>query len=309
MVVKGNPWCMCKNTRQGESLVHVHQGISGACMCKNTPPISPHDELSRFSSLHAKILLLQAFEPNGKINARYCCTEKKINQKSWEQKVAMVVHQRYRNQGPVIFICARPRRRREKGQWYGLRSKIATALLLSERFRRKVDALSEIKRLNNEETGAHETRTIRKAVSLRLKSSFNRNTMSFIRRTTTLTYTLFESRDREGRSLIRSSNDRSPLQARSSSEECRASLRSCTRSCESLSGLRKHPREQRRREPPPFYVRAVRRSRETRGHWLREKLPPPPDECADRQCGVVGGLRGWLERGGCTMERDRKRDG
>lgn len=56
----------------------------------------------------------------------------------------------------------------------------------------------------------------------------------------------------------------------------------------------------------PFYVRAVRRSRETRGHWLRENLPPPPDECADSQCGVVGGFRGWLERGGCTIERERE---
>lgn len=58
----------------------------------------------------------------------------------------------------------------------------------------------------------------------------------------------------------------------------------------------------------PFYVRAVRRSRETRGHWLRENLPPPPDECADRQCGVVGGLRG-VARKGCLVERQRKSEG
>jgi len=58
----------------------------------------------------------------------------------------------------------------------------------------------------------------------------------------------------------------------------------------------------------PFYVRAVRRSRETRGHWLRENLPPPPDECADRQCGVVGGLRGGSSKGVLrVIERERER--
>jgi len=55
----------------------------------------------------------------------------------------------------------------------------------------------------------------------------------------------------------------------------------------------------------PFYVRAVRRSRETRGHWLRENLPPPLDECADRQCGVVGGLRGVARKGCLVSDRER----
>lgn len=60
----------CSHNRQGKSSVHAHRDISGACMCMNTPPILPRDELSRFSSLHAKVLLLRAFKPNGKINAR-----------------------------------------------------------------------------------------------------------------------------------------------------------------------------------------------------------------------------------------------
>lgn len=49
----------------------------------------------------------------------------------------------------------------------------------------------------------------------------------------------------------------------------------------------------------PFSVRAVRRSRKTRGHWLRQDDPPPPDECADR-----GGGGGWLSRGGRARRRD-----
>lgn len=63
------------------------------------------------------------------------------------------------------------------------------------------------------------------------------------------------------------------------------------------------------REPPRFNVRAVRRSRETRGHWLRENLPSPPDECADRQCGVVvGGLRGVARKGWFAGATERKRE-
>lgn len=61
-----------------------------------------------------------------------------------------------------------------------------------------------------------------------------------------------------------------------------------------------HPRGLRTRENTfPFSVRAVRRSRKTRGHWLRQDDPPPPDECADR-----GGGGGWLSRGGRARRRD-----
>lgn len=60
------------------------------------------------------------------------------------------------------------------------------------------------------------------------------------------------------------------------------------------------PRGLRTRENTfPFSVRAVRRSRKTRGHWLRQDDPPPPDECADR-----GGGGGWLSRGGRARKRD-----
>lgn len=60
------------------------------------------------------------------------------------------------------------------------------------------------------------------------------------------------------------------------------------------------PRGLRTRENTfPFSVRAVRRSRKTRGHWLRQDDPPPPDECADR-----GGGGGWLSRGGRARRRD-----
>jgi len=70
----------------------------------NTPPISPRDELSRFSSLHAKILLLPAFEPNGKINARDIAALKENKSKILGTKrYAKVLDIKYDNE-PVHFI-------------------------------------------------------------------------------------------------------------------------------------------------------------------------------------------------------------
>lgn len=93
----------CRHGRQEESLVHVHRDISGACMCMNTPPILPRDELSRFSSLHAKIILLRAFEPNGKINARDIAALKENKSKiSGTKRYARVL-----DNEPVHFIRGR----------------------------------------------------------------------------------------------------------------------------------------------------------------------------------------------------------
>lgn len=94
----------CSHGRRGESSVHEHRGISDACMCMNTPPILPRDELSRFSSLHAKILLLRAFEPNGKINARGIVALKENKSKISEQKGTRKVLDIKSDNEPVHFI-------------------------------------------------------------------------------------------------------------------------------------------------------------------------------------------------------------
>jgi len=85
---------------------------------------------------------------------------------------------------------------------------------------------------------------------------------------------------------------------------------------------REHPRDDVD-ENLPVLRRAVRRSRETRGHWLRENLPPPPAECADRRLRGSGwpsrvARKGWLlerrrerreeeKRRRCTCDRMKKR--
>lgn len=92
-------------------------------------------------------------------------------------------------------------------------------------------------------------------------------------------------------------------------------LTSGTESRELSETAREHPCDDE--NLPVLRTRGPTIARDARALTARE-LTATPGQCADRQCGVAGGLRGWLERvvAGATVRRTerngggaRKRDG